>query len=59
MVLADINVAAAETVVALIKERSPNAKLLAIKTDVGKEEDIKDLVDRTVKEYGRLDVMVC
>ena len=31
---------------------------MAIKTDVGKEADIKAAVEKAVEEFGRLDVMV-
>jgi hypothetical protein len=29
-----------------------------VKADVGKEEEVKAAVDRAVKEWGRLDIMV-
>lgn len=56
--LADINLPAAEKAVELIKERTPNAKVTAIRADVAVEGDIKGLVDKAVEQYGRLDVMV-
>ena len=59
VLLADINLTAAETVVALITTRYPNVKAIATKTDVGVEREIKDAVDFAVEEFGRLDVMVC
>ena len=59
VLLADINLTAAETVVALITTRYPNVKAIATKTDVGVEKEIKDAVDFAVEEFGRLDVMVC
>lgn len=43
---------------ALIKERTPNAKVIAVRADVAAESEIKALVDKAVAEYGRLDVMV-
>lgn len=42
----------------LITKRFPNVKAIAIKTDVGKEADIKAAVEKAVEEFGRLDVMV-
>ncbi|KAF5387937.1 hypothetical protein D9615_000129 [Tricholomella constricta] len=57
VLLVDINLEAAEKGAALINERFPNVKALAAKADVGKEQDVKDAVDRAVKELGRLDVM--
>jgi NAD(P)-dependent dehydrogenase (short-subunit alcohol dehydrogenase family) len=59
VLLVDINLAAAEKGAALVKERYPEVKALATKADVGKEADIKAAVDLAVKEFGRLDVMVC
>lgn len=57
--LVDINLPGAEKAAALIKERYPNVKIVATKADVGKEEDVKAAVDVAVKEFGRLDIMVC
>ena len=58
MLLVDINLAAAEKTLALVKERSPNVKAAAIKADVGKEADVKGAVDKAVELFGRLDIMV-
>lgn len=58
MLLVDINVKAVESVGALIATRYPNVRAVAIKTDVGVEEEIKGAVDLAVKEFGRLDIMV-
>jgi NAD(P)-dependent dehydrogenase (short-subunit alcohol dehydrogenase family) len=57
IVSVDINLPGAEKAVALITERYPNVKALAIKVDVAKEEEVKNAVDKAVKEFGRLDVM--
>ncbi|GJJ07750.1 hypothetical protein Clacol_001955 [Clathrus columnatus] len=57
VVLADINLPAAERVSKLIAELHPNAQTLVKKSDVGKESDVKALVDDTVAKFGRLDVM--
>ena len=59
VLLVDINIKAADAVAALIATRYPNVKAIATKTDVGVEKEIKDAVDLAVKEFGRLDVMVC
>jgi NAD(P)-dependent dehydrogenase (short-subunit alcohol dehydrogenase family) len=56
-VLVDINLEAAQNVVALIATRSPNVKVLATKADVSKEADVKAAVDLAINEFGRLDVM--
>lgn len=58
VVLVDINLDAAQRTADIIAKRYPNAKPLALKADVGKEDDIKTVVDRTVQDFGRLDVMV-
>ena len=54
----DINLPAAEKGAAIIAERCPNVKAIAIKTDVGKESDVKSAVEQAVKTFGRLDIMV-
>ncbi|MFA4836100.1 MAG: 3-oxoacyl-ACP reductase family protein [Dehalococcoidia bacterium] len=38
--------------------RTLGAKALAIKADVSKEEDVKRMVERTMAEFGRVDIMV-
>jgi NAD(P)-dependent dehydrogenase (short-subunit alcohol dehydrogenase family) len=43
--------------VAVIVTRFPNIKALAIKANVGSENDVKAAVDKAVEEFGRLDVM--
>ncbi|KIK80974.1 hypothetical protein PAXRUDRAFT_833187 [Paxillus rubicundulus Ve08.2h10] len=57
VLLADINLPAAEKGAALIKHRFPDVTAVAIQADVGKEADIKHAVDVAVKEFGRLDIM--
>ena len=58
VVLADINLQAAEKTAALIAKKAPNAKAIAVKADVGKEQDVKAIVDKAVSEFGRIDVIV-
>jgi NAD(P)-dependent dehydrogenase (short-subunit alcohol dehydrogenase family) len=58
VLLVDINLEGAEKGAALIKQRYPNVRALAVKADVGKEADVKNAVDTAVKEFGRLDIMV-
>jgi NAD(P)-dependent dehydrogenase (short-subunit alcohol dehydrogenase family) len=58
VLLVDVNVKAAKSVVALIETRYPNVKAVAVKTDVGVEKEVKEAVDLAVKEFGRLDIMV-
>ena len=57
--MVDVNIKAAESAAALIATRHPNIKAIALKTDVGVEKEIQDAVDLVVKEFGRLDIMVC
>ncbi|KAJ3842512.1 hypothetical protein EV361DRAFT_944309 [Lentinula raphanica] len=57
IVLCDINIDGAKKGAEIIAQRYPKVKAIAIKCDVSKEQDIKDAVDATVKEFGRLDVM--
>lgn len=57
--LADININAANKTHSLLKEKYPNApEAITVKVDVGKEQEIKALVDKAVEQFGRLDVMV-
>ncbi|KAH9482430.1 putative oxidoreductase YxbG [Psilocybe cubensis] len=58
VLLVDINLNNAQKGAAIIAERYPNVKALATKADVGKEVDVKAAVEKAVKEFGRLDVMV-
>ncbi|TRM68425.1 hypothetical protein BD626DRAFT_481705 [Schizophyllum amplum] len=57
VLLADINLDAAQKAADAIAKKYPNARALAVKADVGKEADVKAMVDRAVQEWGRLDVM--
>lgn len=58
VVLADINLAAVQSVANLIKERYPKSIGLPVKCDVSKEVEVKATVDAAVSEFGRVDVMV-
>ncbi|KIY73770.1 NAD(P)-binding protein [Cylindrobasidium torrendii FP15055 ss-10] len=57
VVMTDINAAALEKAEGLVKQKAPNAKVVSLKTDVSKEDEIKAAVDKAVAEWGRLDVM--
>ncbi|EKM80437.1 hypothetical protein AGABI1DRAFT_113619 [Agaricus bisporus var. burnettii JB137-S8] len=57
VILADISFEGAQKGAKIIEERYPNVKAIAAKTDVGKEADVKAVVDLAVKEFGRLDIM--
>jgi NAD(P)-dependent dehydrogenase (short-subunit alcohol dehydrogenase family) len=59
VVAADINYEAAQKTVALIeKECKGSVKAIAVKADVSKEEEIKQMVKQAVDEFGRLDVVL-
>jgi meso-butanediol dehydrogenase/(S,S)-butanediol dehydrogenase/diacetyl reductase len=57
VVVSDIDQKLAEAVAAKVREKG--SKSLAVKTDVSQEDDVKKLVDQTVKEMGDLDILVC
>ena len=58
VLLVDINIEAVQRTAETIRQKQPDAKVLAIKADVGQEADVKGAVDTAVKEFGRLDIMV-
>jgi len=58
VLLVDVNIEAAQRATEIIKRKHPNAKVLAIRADVGQEADVKAAVDTAVKQFGRLDIMV-
>lgn len=57
VVVSDIDPQLADAVAAKVREKG--SRSLAVKTDVSREEDVKILVDQTVKEMGDLDILVC
>jgi len=40
------------------EEMAHNSNILAVKVDVSKEEDCKHLVEETVKQFGRIDILI-
>jgi hypothetical protein len=58
VLLVDVNIEAAQRATEIIKRKHPDAKVLAIRADVGQEADVKAAVDTAVKQFGRLDIMV-
>ena len=54
VVVADLNVSGGESVVRECKENGGNAVFQ--KADVSSEEQVKAMIDRAVKEFGRLDI---
>ncbi|HEY1661316.1 MAG TPA: SDR family NAD(P)-dependent oxidoreductase [Verrucomicrobiae bacterium] len=57
VVIADMKEEAAQATAAEIV-KTTGRKALALKTDVGKEEDVQALFDRAVTEFGRVDIVV-
>ncbi|WVQ98449.1 hypothetical protein IAU59_005573 [Kwoniella sp. CBS 9459] len=57
LLISDINLQAVQTAAEKINAKFPTAQAVAVKCDVSSESDIKDMVDRAVKEFGRLDVI--
>ncbi|CAG8702189.1 4958_t:CDS:2 [Dentiscutata erythropus] len=60
VVAADINLKSAEAVVERIKEKFPLNVLkrpVAYKVDVSKEEEVKKMVEFTLKEFGKLNII--
>ena len=58
VLLVDVNKEAVEKATEIIRQKQPDAKVLAIRADVGQEADVKAAVDTAIKKFGRLDVMV-
>ena len=48
----------AEEINEKFNSQQPTAKVLCVKTDVTKEEDCKNLVEQTIKHFGKIDVLV-
>lgn len=57
VVVSDINEELAEAVSEKIKEIG--RKAIAVKTDVRFEDQCKELIERAIREMGRLDILVC
>jgi len=57
VILADINLAAADRAAGFIASQSPDVRAIVFKVDIGKENEVKALVDKAVETFGRLDVM--
>src|SRR3546814_9961827 len=55
VVLADINAEGAQTVAADIKREGGTA--IAIELDLAAEASIQAVVDRTIEEFGRIDIL--
>ncbi len=56
LVLADINEAGAAAIAEEI--RALDQRALAVRTDVSREEQVKEMVDSTLREFGHIDVLV-
>jgi 3-oxoacyl-[acyl-carrier protein] reductase len=56
VVISDINRQGAEEVARDIKKSGGRA--LALKTDVASDEEVKQMVDKTIEKFGRVDILV-
>jgi sorbitol-6-phosphate 2-dehydrogenase len=57
VVVADINLEGAEKTAAAIREAT-GRRAIAVRVDVTKEDEVEAMVNRTLEEFGRLDIMV-
>lgn len=56
VVVSDLNIEGAELVAASVRGNGGNA--IAIKTNVGDLQDVNEMIDTAVREYGTLDILV-
>ncbi len=56
VVVADINIAAANTLVESLKREGKDA--MAVKTDVSKLADTQEMARKTIEQFGRIDILV-
>ncbi|MCA1758660.1 MAG: SDR family oxidoreductase, partial [Bacteroidales bacterium] len=42
----------------VIEKQFPTVEILSVKTDVTKESDCKNLIDRTIEKFGRIDILI-
>ena len=57
VVIADVNEAGVNVTAAELAKET-GRRVLGVKVDVTREDNVKDLFDRTVKEFGRVDIVV-
>jgi meso-butanediol dehydrogenase/(S,S)-butanediol dehydrogenase/diacetyl reductase len=55
LILADVNGEGLEETLSMVKREGGEA--IAKKTDVGREEEFKELIDLTLETYGRIDIL--
>lgn len=58
VVLCDVNEKSLEEAKKKLEEIQSEGKILAYKTDITKEEDIQNLIDKTLKEVGSIDIWI-
>lgn len=58
VVIADLNEAKAHMLIEKLQSQYGKNRFLFLKTDVSKKEDVQNLVDTTVKQFSRVDIMV-
>jgi sorbitol-6-phosphate 2-dehydrogenase len=58
VVVADLNEPTAIETAAAIPQKEPGRRAIAVKVDVTDDAQVSAMVDRTVQEFGRLDILV-
>lgn len=58
VVIADLNEDKAQALIEKLQGQYGKNRFLFVKTDVSKKEDVQNLVDTTVKQFTRVDIMV-
>ncbi|KAJ5093177.1 hypothetical protein N7456_009038 [Penicillium angulare] len=56
--LCDINVSGLEETKLLVLQVAPEAQVLVVYVDLSKEQDVKEMVHKTVQKFGRVDYAV-
>jgi NAD(P)-dependent dehydrogenase (short-subunit alcohol dehydrogenase family) len=56
IVVADINLPASKTLVEILKSQGNDA--LAVKTDVSSVADTENMVEKTIKRFGKIDILI-
>lgn len=54
----DMNREGADKTVEMLKNETPSAKTLVNYADVRRENEVKEMVDKTVEEFGKIDILI-
>ena len=58
VVMCDVNEKELNAASLLLKSKEGNGKVLSFKTDITNEDDVKYLIDNTLKEFGSIDIWI-